>query len=210
MTERARQVVAVMAFGAIALMLLFGLHSALRARIESNAEQAALQPLLAAFPRAQRDAITLQAAGLLDDADTLGLREPQPFYRARRDGQTVAWLLPARARNGYNGDISIITALAIDGTVIGTQVLVQHESPGIGDRVERGRSDWLDQFGGHSLDKPRLGAWYVAKDGGRFDQITGATVTSRAVTQAVRQTLLYFQRHRGELIAVSDEDNAHE
>lgn len=210
MTARTRQIVIVLACGAAALTLLIGLHSALRSRIASNAEQAALQPLLAVFPSAQRDAITLQPAGMLDDGDTLGLREPQAFYRARRDGQTVAWLLPALARNGYNGDISVITALAADGTVIGTQVLAQHESAGIGDRVERARSDWLDQFSGRSLANPRLGAWYVAKDGGRFDQITGATATSRAVTQAVRQTLLYFQRHRTELIAASHEDNAHE
>lgn len=202
----------VLATAFMAVALLGGGHALLSNRIADNKHRAALQSLLAAFPSEQRAHITLHEIGSLDDADLLGLRAPTSFYRAEKNGGTIGWLLPATARNGYNGDIELVAAIDPHGNIIGTQVLAQRETAGLGDRVERPRSNWLDGFNGHSLRNPTAGAWYVAKDGGKFDQITGATMTSRAVTQAVRQTLMYFEQHRDAFTASQPvtADNSHE
>ena len=85
-----------------------------------------------------------------------------------------------------------MVALHTDGRVIGVNVLNQHETIGLGNRIERSQSQWLDIFSDRSLKNPRIGSWFVRKDGGEFDQITGATVTSRAVTKAVKQTLEFY------------------
>lgn len=209
MTEPMRgRALALLAIAAIAaLAMVIGTYALLRDRIDDNRRRAALAPLLQTLPAAWREDAALHAAGELSDADLLGLRGPTAFYRAQRDGRTIGWLIPATARHGYNDDIALITAVDPNGNVLGTQVLAQRETAGLGDRIMRDKSDWLDQFGNRSLRSPTAGSWYVARDGGKFDQITGATVTSRAVTQAVRDTLVYFEQHRGDFSA---EDITHE
>ncbi|MET0378505.1 MAG: RnfABCDGE type electron transport complex subunit G [Spongiibacteraceae bacterium] len=204
----------IVASAAATLVILVGTHALLRDRIAANQHHAALSPLLAAFPVVQRQHITLQIAGSLDDTDALGLRASTPFYRAFDGEKLIGWLIPAVARQGYNGDISLVTAINPAGEIIGTQVLDQRETAGLGDRIDRAKSKWLDTFNGHSLSNPSEGAWYVTRDSGRFDAITGATVTSRAVIQAIRYTLLYFQEHRTDFLAAGDAqisaDSTHE
>lgn len=200
----ARAYLSIVAIVAAALVILVGAHVLLRDGIAANQHHAALAPLLAAFPLEQRQHITLQTAGSLDDADTLGLRVATPFYRAFDGDKLIGWLIPAIARQGYNGDIALVTAINAEGEIIGTAIMRHRETAGLGDRIERAKSNWLDNFNGHSLRNPSEGAWYVAQDNGRFDAITGATVTSRAVTQAIRHTLIYFQHHRADFLVAGD------
>lgn len=203
--QRAAQaLISIALIAAVALAILVGTHALLRERITANQRDAALLPLLDVFPSAQRAQITLQIAGSLDDADSLGLREKTPFYRALNGDKLIGWLLPAMARHGYNGDISLMTAINTEGEIIGVQVLSHRETTGLGDRVDRAKSNWLDHFNNHSLRNPSEGAWYVTQDNGRFDAMTGATVTSRAMTQAIRGTLIYFQEHRTDFLANGD------
>ena len=92
----------------------------------------------------------------------------------------------------------------VDGTVTGVHVLEHRETPGLGDRVESGKSDWVQQFDGRSLTDPAPAGWAIRRDGGQFDQLTGASVTPRAIVKAIRQTLLYFDAHRDEVFAMVD------
>ena len=120
-------------------------------------------------------------------------------WRARRDGQPVAVILKFSAVDGYNGDIGLLTGINADGTLAGVRVTAHNETPGLGDAIERDKSDWILGFDGKSLGNPPAKDWAVRRDGGQFDQFTGATITPRAVVSAVRRALEYFEGHRKQL-----------
>ncbi len=108
------------------------------------------------------------------------------------------------APHGYNAEIRLLIGISPSGTVTGVRAVSHRETPGLGDAIEVDKSDWIRQFDGTSLQMPPPAAWAVRKDeGGQFDSITGATVTSRAVVNAVKNTLLYFDRHRDEIYAAA-------
>jgi len=131
----------------------------------------------------------------------LGSKSPVTIYRARKGGQPVAAVLTPVAPNGYGGEIHLLVGIYANGSLAGVRVLKHQETPGLGDRIEADRSDWILGFAGKSLDNPDAAGWAVKKDGGRFDQFTGATITPRAVVGAVHNALLYFQAHREEIFA---------
>lgn len=131
----------------------------------------------------------------------LGSDEPLTIYRARIDGNPVAIVFTAVAPEGYNGSIKLLVGVNTAGLVEGVRVLSHRETPGLGDAIDEQRSDWIRSFNGKSLGNPDLKNWAVKKDGGAFDQFTGATITPRAVVKAVKRALLYFEAHEEELFA---------
>lgn len=135
------------------------------------------------------------------EPDLLGSKKPQTVYRARKTGVPVAAVFTTVAPDGYNGDIHLLVGIYADGSLAGVRALKHLETPGLGDKIEADRSDWIDSFNGLSLHKPDAKGWAVKKDGGQFDQFTGATITPRAVVKAVHKALLYFQQHRDALFA---------
>lgn len=135
----------------------------------------------------------------------LGTREARPAYRARKDGWPVAAVLSVVAPDGYNGSIELLVAINIDGTLSGVRVLQHRETPGLGDAIEVERSDWIRGFNGKSLANPASDGWKVRRDGGEFDQFTGATITPRAVVKAVREALLYFKANHHKLFEQAPE-----
>jgi electron transport complex protein RnfG len=114
----------------------------------------------------------------------------------------VAVILPVTAPDGYSGTIELIVGVNRDGTVAGVRALQHRETPGLGDKVDVKKSDWVLDFNGHSLGQPPEEQWTVKKDGGVFDTFTGATITPRAVTAAVKRGLLYFDAHRESLLSL--------
>ncbi len=128
------------------------------------------------------------------DPELLGTAEDVRIYRARLAGRPVAAIIESAAPDGYSGPIRLIVAVTPDGRLLGVRVLEHHETPGLGDAIEERRSDWIRSFDGRSLGDPPLPRWKVRKDGGDFDQLTGATVTPRAVVAAVRNTLMFVER----------------
>lgn len=137
----------------------------------------------------------------VQDATLLGTPEPVTIYRARRAGKPVAAVLTPAAPDGYNGTIKLLVGIYYDGTVAGVRILAHNETPGLGDEIETDKSDWITSFTGKSLSDPGPGGWAVRKDGGRFDQFTGATITPRAVVKAVHHALLYFRAHRRQIFS---------
>ena len=128
-------------------------------------------------------------------------------YRARLAGEAVAVILRFRAVDGYNGDIHLLAGIHSDGRLAGVRVVSHRETPGLGDGIEAEKSDWVLSFDGRSLADPTPEDWTVRRDGGEFDQFTGATVTPRAVVAAVRMALEYFEQNRSELFAVPAGEN---
>jgi electron transport complex protein RnfG len=136
------------------------------------------------------------------DSALLGSDDPVEVFIAMRDQRPVAAIFASVAPDGYNAPIYLLIGIDADeGRITGVRVVSHKETPGLGDLIESRKSDWLQQFTGTSLATHPAQAWAVRKDGGRFDAITGATVTPRAVIEAVHNTLLYFDAHRDDLIA---------
>lgn len=144
--------------------------------------------------------------------DTLHIEDPQLLpgsgsgdaYIARRNGKAFAVILPVIAADGYTGNIYSIVGILADGSIAGVRVLSHQETPGLGDKVEIRKSNWIEQFIGKSLTDPLPEQWSVKKEGGDFDQLTGATITPRAVVKSVYAALQYFQAHRERLLAPLD------
>lgn len=153
------------------------------------------------LPRSRYDNTLLDDVLTVSDRELLGLQKPRNALVARRDGKVQAVILPFVAPDGYGGAIDLIMAINTDGTIAGVRVVTHHETPGLGDHIEKRKSDWIDGFRGHSLADPPPERWKVKKDGGDFDQFTGATITPRAVTAAIERALRYFEAHREALEA---------
>ncbi|NNF16683.1 MAG: RnfABCDGE type electron transport complex subunit G [Gammaproteobacteria bacterium] len=142
--------------------------------------------------------------GTAPDAQLLGTGAPHEILRARKNGQPAAAILRVTAASGYSGPIELLVAIYADGTVAGVRAARHRETPGLGDRIEIERSSWMTGFEGRSLQAPPLADWAIRRDDGVFDQITGASVTSRAVTSAVRDALQYFEAHKTPVFAAPD------
>jgi electron transport complex protein RnfG len=124
--------------------------------------------------------------------------QPVTVYRARKRG-AVSGVAYEILGNGYGGPIRLMLGVGSDGRILGVRVLAHKETPGLGDKIEVKKSDWIERFTGLSLGVPPADKWKVKKDGGQFDQFTGATITPRGVVKAIRDGLAFFDRHRVQL-----------
>ncbi len=187
-------------FAALTAMLVAGTFVGTKDRISTAQRAAEEKALLQIIPREQHDNAMLDdrlAAPLGDPL--LKLEENKSIYIARRNGVATAVLVPARAPDGYSGAIDLIVGVNRDGSIAGVRVLQHRETPGLGDAVDHRKSDWLEGFRGRSLTNPAPDRWTVRKDGGAFDQFTGATITPRAVVRATARALEYVQNNRSRL-----------
>jgi electron transport complex protein RnfG len=163
--------------------------------IEENERQVLLRNLHALLPPQELDNDIATDTRELPPSPLLGTDSSSLVYRARLDGEPVAAVFNSVAPNGYNGSIHLLVGVYVDGSLAGVRVVKHSETPGLGDAIERRKSSWIEGFDGKSLTKPGADGWRVKRDGGVFDQLTGATITPRAVVQAVHNTLLYYQRN---------------
>jgi len=179
-----------------------------REQIAANERATLLRKLHRLIPPGRHDNILLDDAIAVRNASLLGTDEPVMVYRALKDGKPVALVIAPIAPDGYSGSIKLLVGININGTLTGVRAIAHRETPGLGDAIEEQRSDWIHQFTGTSLEKPSLDRWNVRKDGGDFDQLTGATITPRAIVQAVRNALLYYRRHQETLFATGEQGSA--
>lgn len=119
----------------------------------------------------------------------LGATAETQIFRARRNGEVSALIIPATTHDGYSGDITLIVGVNRDLTIAGVRVLLHKETPGLGDKIELKKHQWILSFNGKSLQVPVIEDWRVRKDGGIFDQFAGATITPRAVVGQVKRVL---------------------
>lgn len=124
--------------------------------------------------------------------DSLAIQDNR-IYLVRRLGHIIAVIIKTTSAKAYNGKISLLIAFNPSGHILGVEVLKHQETPGLGDKIESKKSNWLKQFRGYSLTDMLTDSWAVKRDGGRFDQFTGATITPRAVIQALKQTGIFLQ-----------------
>jgi electron transport complex protein RnfG len=189
-------ILALLAGGVLAIV-----EHSMRSRIEANRTAATMRVLRALLPDKGYDNEPSGDVVLLSSITALGAAEPLPAYRARLGGQPVAAVLTVTAPDGYVGSIRLLVSVAADGRVLGARVIQHTETPGLGDGIEAEKSDWILAFNGRSARDPAAAGWSLQRDGGDFDQLTGATITSRAVVNAIHNALLYFDAHREEVFS---------
>ncbi|MDD2809267.1 electron transport complex subunit RsxG [Rhodoferax sp.] len=181
-------------FSLAATLLLALAYGLTKAPIEQSAREDLRQSLEQVIPTSLYDnnpaSDTLQLP--LDGRSLL-------IYRARKAGQVTGVAFEA-SRKGYGGEIRLLLGVDAQGKLLGVRVLKHTETPGLGDKIEVGRSDWITRFTGLSLGNPPEAQWAVKKDGGPFDQFAGATITPRAVVNGIKDGLQLFAAHRQTLL----------
>lgn len=145
-----------------------------------------------------------QSCQLVQDQDALGSSEPLSLFIATQKGKLSGGAVEAIAPDGYSGDIKILIGFDKDANVSGVRILRHQETPGLGDKISKRISNWVDAFIGKKPSSEDDAAWAVKKDGGDFDQFTGATITPRAVVKAVKRASLYYQAHQDKLLSLDN------
>lgn len=186
----------------LATVLLAGTYALTRDRIQASEQRVQLQALAVVLPPDRydndpvADTVQVQAEPWLGQASAT-------VRRATLEGAPAALVLDVVAPDGYSGPIHLLVAVDARGAVLGVRVSAHRETPGLGDDIEAGRSDWITRFTGLRLGDPPAERWRLRRDGGDFDQFAGATLTPRAVVNAVRRSLAFVERHGDEIRAAA-------
>ena len=181
-------------------------YSLTHERIEDNRKTHLEQQLRPALSDLFFDGDVTESLLVVEPPHGLPGNDTALIYRVYSAGEPAAALFVVTARNGYSGPIRLLLGVDTDGIVTGLRILEHRETPGLGDAIDEDKSDWVQQFRGRSLGDPALDGWRIRRDGGEFDQLTGATVTPRAVVQAVRETLVYFAENGERVFSMPESD----
>lgn len=188
------------AFAIVCTAIVGFVHSLTKEQIVFQQQQELLRNLNSIIAKDSYNNVIYQDCAILPK-QALNTVNSQKIYRARYNNEPVAAALTTVAPDGYNGNIELLVAINVNGSVSGVRTLKHQETPGLGDKIEIIKSDWIKSFSNQHLANENDSRWLVKKDGGMFDQFTGATITPRAVVKAVKNAVIYFKAHQSELFA---------
>jgi electron transport complex protein RnfG len=187
------------AIAAVCTTLVAATYRVTEDRIAANEKALLEQSLQPALGGLSFDGGVSESRIVLPPPHELPGNDAAIIYRVYAQERPAAALFAVTARDGFSGPIRILVGVEFDGKVSGVRILQHRETPGLGDKIEPARSDWVFQFDDRSIGDPMTAQWAIKGDGGDFDQLTGASVTPRAIIKAIRDTLLYFDAHRDEI-----------
>ncbi len=193
----------------VCVFLLAGTWKLTADKIAQQHQQAVLNSLNRILPVTSYDNLILNDYIEISAPGFFKHSNPVRVYRARKQEQPVSLVLQFTTSEGYNGDIDLLVNIDTNGIIVGVQVTKHRETPGLGDDIDSRRSDWISDFTGHSLNSPDSKGWTVKRNGGYFDQFTGATISPRAVVKAVRRALEYEATNRQRLYQLPSEAPEH-
>ncbi|MEE9327933.1 MAG: electron transport complex subunit RsxG [Cocleimonas sp.] len=189
--QKAGLSLAIIAF--ISVLLVSTTNKLTEQKIAKNRAMMLLRALNQVAPKSSYDNDLIKSKIIIKTSDT-GFSRDTPVYLATKNNVPSIAIFEATTLKGYSGVIKIIIGIRSNDLSISGVRIVQHkETPGLGDKMDIRKSDWVMSFNGKSLGNPTLNQWQVKKDGGEFEQFTGATITPRAIVNAVKSTLLYAQ-----------------
>ncbi len=196
-----------LAFTLVFTAMMAGTYRATAPLVAASALAEKLRLIGDVLPQNAYDNDLLADAVTLLPSRTLGLEDDTRLWRARKDGAPAALVFEAAAPNGYSGRIGLILAVGADGKLIAVRVTAHKETPGLGDYIDPKKDrnkarPWITQFSQLGFDSVPSEKWRVKKDGGRFDQMSGATISARAVTNASGRALAWAIRHKDSLFAL--------
>ena len=187
-------------FALLASVLLGVTNCSTEGTIQRRLDEDLKKSLEEVVPAALHDNDMLQDTVKVPSAEyNIGANETT-VYLAKKSGNVTAVCFKFIAPDGYSGAINMIMGVDRDGNILGVRVLSHKETPGLGDKIEVAKSDWILNFVGRSLDNLTSAQWAVKKDGGVFDQFAGATITPRKSVQAIHRGLQFFKAHQAQLI----------
>jgi len=196
------------AFASAGAALVGLTHDSTADDIRYNEQLTLLRKLNTIIPAEEYDNNLLNDTTMVPADYFLGTTTELKAYRARKGNKDVAVVLTVIATNGYNGPIEMLVGIYNNGNIAGVRIIKHRETPGLGDAIESSRSDWVKGFDQKNLLQPTEKGWKVKRDGGEFDQFTGATITPRAVVKTVHATLEYFKKHKTQLFSKKPTDNS--
>ena len=205
--------IALALFALVTALVLSLVDNLTRDKIDYAERMAAQKALLEIVPPERHNNDLLLDTRPVPEAfwSVLGLNKGGNIHIARYNGQPIAVIIPSVTPGGYSGDIAMIIGVNSEGTIAGVRVVQHKETPGLGDKVDLKKNNWILEFNGKSLSNTEFSEWAVKKDGGQFDQFTGATITPRAVINQVVATLIYFNQDSERLFTqpqAKDADNS--
>lgn len=204
MNTHLRALLLIAALACLAVGIAVGWAQLNAPRIREAEQQLQARTLLAVLPAERYDNQPLQQPLTLP-APTLAHSTLLGGYRATLHGQPSAVVLHSRVQ-GYAGPLHLLIAIDRNGRLMATHVLQHQETPGLGGKITEPGNTWLRGLEGHTLRDTPDSAWALKRDAGQFDQLAGASVTSRAVIQAVHEALRYFDEHAPALLGTGDHD----
>lgn len=178
----------------ICVSLVASVNQLTAPKISQQVELEKLKLLQEVLPAGAASAQLLQDCLVLQQPEVL-FQQNAKTYRWRQNGALAAYVIETTAPDGYSGNIQLLAAISPDGTVLGVRTLSHKETPGLGDKIEMRKANWMDSFRQRQVQNADDKRFAVKKDGGEFDQFTGATITPRAVVAAVKRTALYLKQH---------------
>jgi electron transport complex protein RnfG len=187
-------------FALLASVLLGVTNCSTEGTIQQRLDEDLKKSLEEVVPAALHDNDMLQDTVTIPSADFNIGADKTTVYLAKKSGKVNAVCFKFTAPDGYSGAINIIMGIDPDGNILGVRVLSHKETPGLGDKIEVAKSDWILKFAGRSLSNLTPAQWAVKKDGGVFDQFAGATITPRKSVQAIHRGLQFFEAHQAQLI----------
>ncbi len=182
---------AIICTGAIAIVNLMT-----KPLIAEQQQKALLKTVDKIIPKDSYDNDLFASCFRVENDHLLGKNRQQRVFLAKKQGKNVALIIEASTFNGYSGEIKLAIGILKNGTIAGVRVLKQTETPGLGDKILASKTNWILAFKGKSYQKTQSNRWNVKKNGGEFDAFTGATITPRAVTYAIRDALIYVKKHK--------------
>ena len=188
--------VRLMLFGLITSLFVGLVYVVTKPVIIEAKEQARQEKLyLLAAPLLANGRIASPVQRKLPDDAPASFENPLSITPIVTDAEQLGVVLPITAVQGYSGPIQLLLALDQQQRIVGVRAIEHRETPGLGDQIETRKSDWMLAFNGLRYDDLAPDDWAVQNDGGQFDSFTGATITPRAVVDALKETLAYLARH---------------
>lgn len=183
-------------FACICTLIVASVNALTKDAIKVQEQKALLRSLNQVIPTSEYNNELAQNCITLSHQPLLGNMDTHRIYRAFKGSSPSAAIIETTAPDGYSGDINLLVSITYAGEVTGVRAVTHQETPGLGDKIDRSKSNWVESFVGKYLSEANTPTWAVKKDGGSFDQFTGATITPRAVVNAVKNTLEFFNNNK--------------
>ncbi|KUJ72183.1 hypothetical protein AVO41_07100 [Thiomicrospira sp. WB1] len=177
------------AFVVIAVTLLTAVWLLTAGPIKKAEKQALIKTLQQVMPADHYDNDLLTDTFTYTPPDHMNTDQPLTVYRARKNNEPAGLVIKTVTQRAYNPNMHILIGVDVNGQILGVRVIKHAETPGLGDKIDPEKSDWITEFNGKHLGAPPIDQWTVKKHGGAFDQFTGATITPKAVVETVRDVL---------------------
>ncbi len=186
-----KELIPISVIAILCAMVLSFSHEQTRDRIAENIELKKLQ-IITAVMTPDFDNDIYNDVKTISYTDDSGIELTTNAYRARKTGDPVGVVFMPIPATGYVGSIQLSIGILVDGSIFAVRVLSHRETEGLGGNIHQDKTDWLNNFAQQSLDVSAMDQWAVKDESGKFDQLSGATITSRGVINAVKNSLKLY------------------